>query len=388
VQEVLFAQDVLLVSGHQAVPLTVIDSILKLVLHNPDWIRSPMSDVVRDMFKHVIPMLQARNEIQRGNRPTLSQLLRDFQEWDATDPKDHVYSLVGLASTPGLVPNYTKTVVDVFTDATVAVIVESTSLDAICFDQDESFSHDEFKLPTWVPNYALHHGQVGAVRARATWPNIFAAGRGCTSTKMLLSQDHTLLEIQGLSIDYLDRVFEVDGEDSVNWHSQVFKLIPQLSDHNGLSNVSSSEHDATISTLILGQIEPSNRATNLSVLRPDFIHWCRFNAMTINGSTKQPLIPPSRFLQALERHRISRPRRMFAITKYHRYLTSVHAGAEPGDEICVLPSATIPLVVRPIETNQHGMTCARIGTAYVHGIMDGEAWDHPDRYPQRLYTMV
>lgn len=33
-------------------------------------------------------------------------------------------------------------------------------------------------------------------------------------------------------------------------------------------------------------------------------------------------------------------------------------------------------------------TYKHIGTAYIHGIMDGEAWEQPDKVPSKLYKLI
>ena len=59
-----------------------------------------------------------------------------------------------------------------------------------------------------------------------------------------------------------------------------------------------------------------------------------------------------------------------------------------GEEICLLQTAGLPLVMRRINDHNGLVTCKRIGTAYVHGIMDGEAWLQGEKYPLRTYRVV
>lgn len=45
---------------------------------------------------------------------------------------------------------------------------------------------------------------------------------------------------------------------------------------------------------------------------------------------------------------------------------------KPGDRICLFAGSRVPLVIRP---NYPPKLATIVGAAYVHGVMDGEAWD-------------
>lgn len=61
-------------------------------------------------------------------------------------------------------------------------------------------------------------------------------------------------------------------------------------------------------------------------------------------------------------------RRQFLITA-NGYLGLGHAQAKAGDEICLLSGCSVPVLLRPLEGGY-----LMVGEAYIHGIMNGEAW--------------
>jgi hypothetical protein len=79
----------------------------------------------------------------------------------------------------------------------------------------------------------------------------------------------------------------------------------------------------------------------------------------------------------------------YAITDQHKLFVAVHDDAQVGDEICVLSTARVPLVVRKqapdYTTNEEYI---KLGTAYVHDVMNGEAWSQEQKFPRRKYTIV
>jgi hypothetical protein len=74
---------------------------------------------------------------------------------EATRPEDKIYGLYGCAKKLGLglpIPDYTKSVAQVYTGATLACLRQSGNLELL---QDcEGAAAAEFGLPSWVPNFS------------------------------------------------------------------------------------------------------------------------------------------------------------------------------------------------------------------------------------------
>jgi hypothetical protein len=62
-------------------------------------------------------------------------------------------------------------------------------------------------------------------------------------------------------------------------------------------------------------------------------------------------------------------------SSWNRFLGLVPESAEPSDIICILYSCSVPVVLRRVETSDGVVYHQLIGECYVHGMMDGEAFD-------------
>ena len=76
------------------------------------------------------------------------------------------------------------------------------------------------------------------------------------------------------------------------------------------------------------------------------------------------------------------------VTSKHGFLATVGTNAQAGDEISVLRAASVPLLLRKSKNRPYMETYKHIGTAYIHGIMDGEAWEQLDKVLSKLYKLI
>jgi hypothetical protein len=84
---------------------------------------------------------------------TLMRLIFLSKDLYCSDPKDRIYALLGLSKeiTSPIVPDYNKSVREVYEEATLHLIHEEGNLDVLS-DHRPSRMHPEF--PTWVPDFA------------------------------------------------------------------------------------------------------------------------------------------------------------------------------------------------------------------------------------------
>ncbi|KAG5807736.1 hypothetical protein H9Q74_008094 [Fusarium xylarioides] len=93
----------------------------------------------------------------------LLQLVSSVSTTHATDPRDKIFALIGLAGDRayGIVPNYTKSEAEVFADFARAVIRTETNLDILDYSYVEDPECPE-RLPFWAPrwhsgDFSRHH---------------------------------------------------------------------------------------------------------------------------------------------------------------------------------------------------------------------------------------
>lgn len=91
-----------------------------------------------------------------------THMLEVFRSFDATDPRDHVYSslaLIKAAATkhgwpsPAVIVDYHRTVPQVYADAVKCIMEAGDCVNILCLAQDPS-SRNQSNLPSWVPNFS------------------------------------------------------------------------------------------------------------------------------------------------------------------------------------------------------------------------------------------
>ncbi|KAI1063726.1 hypothetical protein LB506_005659 [Fusarium annulatum] len=107
-------------------------------------------EIAKTMYKEILT--ESREEQQRKT----VQLSVFGGTLEATDPKDHIYGLLGLSSLP-LSPDYTKSVRDVYVDYCKAVldIVGRSGRRELQFlrDAGSGVFQDPLGLPSWAPQF-------------------------------------------------------------------------------------------------------------------------------------------------------------------------------------------------------------------------------------------
>ena len=102
----------------------------------------------------------SRVHIQTKN-PTMSiqLLLISTMKLQFTDPRDKVFALVGLSheiDQKALAPNYSKNVIQVYTETIRHIIDKTKQLNLLCYNTNSQNPHPDLKLlPSWVPDWTL-----------------------------------------------------------------------------------------------------------------------------------------------------------------------------------------------------------------------------------------
>lgn len=387
-------------------------------------------------FSGAVKVHDQRRALCDGNyKSTLLDVLARFQQNRATDPRDCVYGILGLVTEQhGITVNYTKSAAQVFLDTALSIINTQKNLDIICQTawMASPRSENPHELPSWVPDFSdsvyldAHRGILFAQRG------IYAAGReylsapcrpvnkqflpvkavvlGCFSgdytleltrstfnsveeyrealvKKIHRDKDHLSpvfvapfkwLEASGLGVDILDGEmrYGITGETAIRayWRTlltdcgaypikrlskqeilqtdDAFKsILGFLNDKLGVS-ASEGADDKRVDTE-----EPSKQ----SVKRGDD----KVTNETMIGLWES--MPEAASTMWLRNYQT----RMFLVTENGLYTTV--RDAMVGDTIVSVEGAKVPMVLRKQESHDGVETYSFVGTAYVHGYMDGEA---------------
>ncbi|KAK4494427.1 hypothetical protein PRZ48_014725 [Zasmidium cellare] len=293
-----------------------------------------------------------------GEAPEVSlthHLLTELRNFACSQPVDHVFGLLGLYrefsghELPGLLrPDYSKSVVEVFTDATRQAILEGENLvpfHDIYHRREGEEGEDGLDLPSWTPQWhqpwnisldptPLHRG--------------FKASEDCTLSSIgLVDRGLKTISLEG---EFLDKI-----EDMVNKHSKAKGKHEDFQTALAITLCAEESSSRALATPedLQGYIDLKSYFTN-----PDA------PPLGLKDSPST-LMPAARYSEASWR---ACYRRKFFITAAGRIGIGPQT-MEKGDVIVVLYGGEWPFVLRDRGDAEWEMT----GLAYVYGIMGGEA---------------
>lgn len=167
---------------------------------------------------------------QAGDPIQLIRLMGYISDYKATDPRDRIYSVLGLASDRSLAepPRYQDSVQQVYCSLVKSFVELYKSLDIICFVDRFHTTGDSniaLVLPSWVPDWRVEvqpwmvpalAAQSGAKHVGNFRPlylvgpvgkhDVFTAGKSRSPLEYSISTDLQKLKCQGILIDLVDGI--------------------------------------------------------------------------------------------------------------------------------------------------------------------------------------
>ncbi|TVY15382.1 hypothetical protein LARI1_G005623 [Lachnellula arida] len=309
-------------------------------------------------------------------------LLRDIRSTTATDPKDKVFSILGLAAEAieskdtRLLPNYSKSTIQVYRDITRYVIETDLNLNILSLaGMRQNLTDEATNFPSWVPRFDLD-----------SWMGFDGSGLHKTSNNLppclLPSLDEDALILRGIRFDSL-------LSDGRHWFQRIKDLIEDLEMFetmwNNIANeaIAYSEGKdrlwALYMTLTTGETATFESADNNASHLADI--WAYEKQLFEEAKVRRrkpsdrielwgeeiyaanPTGSATRFKQAVTV--LSSNLVLFTTAK--GYIGLGPPSMLEGDIICILFGGEVPYVLRPM-----GSHWQLVGECYVHGIMQGE----------------
>ena len=374
VQEIVVAKNAVARYGSLTIRWEHIEHVGRLLLAT-GWrkafnIRSRTSPRAPVFQKTISNIKQSFSEFQGGRGMTLGLLLCVTRRFLATDPRDKVVALIGMANNltsqraKSILPNYSKSTADVYRDVTGFSIVEEKSLSLLSVVEDIS-ERQISNLPFWVPDYSVWQSQVifGYPISRIQYR---AAGASEVSVRWTVGS--SVLAVDGLQYDEVEEVSsnsfgntQMHKEIVLEWLHVAEPLI-----RKGITGI-----DAFWRTL-LGDCDrdacpapkkwANHFARYLMLISSEDVstYWATGRV----GDTKSGTA--SVFQASLEY--VAWRRRFFTTRKGHLGLGP--RSMKPGDHVCILSGGRVPFLLR-----KDGIHHRFVGESYIHGLMKGEAWD-------------
>jgi len=333
-------------------------------------------------------MAKYRRERFLGNPIPLPDLLLNTLRCEATDRRDKVFALLGLAADiehPLLKPDYSQGWPEVYANLARFLIQRDNSLDVICVAKHD---RPNTELPSWVPDWS-NNQQISDVLAalsseKKKYGRYYYRAAGDSQADARFEGDGKILSVSGFGDDIIEsvgllsrNVVEI-ADIGLSW----FKLIAGQ-EAAGLNETPYVAGDTKYNAF--------NRT-----LCVDLDFYGRRAQAGARGFDFNPSLVPADFMEHLpdeerqgEFHSLviaamahfAVRRRFFVTRKGHMGLGP--PGTENGDRICILKGCSVPVLLRK-EGEFHHL----VGEVYVCGIMDGEMMEELQNRKQILQRFV
>lgn len=342
-----------------------------------------------------------------SRRCSFLELLTIARPFLATDAKDKVFALLGIPSTDAepeatgqlfLQPNYEKTLDEIYLACAQKIIHTSESLNILSYVQHENFTHIEAKqswVPYWNRNFtrtialvdpesnsfaaAGQHSYRYTPSSPRNDGNLSVSGIRLTSVReiSIIIQRDMADELPGLMSGIWENFFIPLRSRTVNTEilREICLTVTAGKDWQGRLVENDVGH---ICDFVACMYEPRNLQAS-SEERLEYMDWSR-NSLRLEQLQMELFDPRSdrevlggeqpgnaeNFKEAFVT--ACTQRRIFSTEKCHIGLGP--RAMQPGDHVCLLEGATVPIILRP---SKDGFKV--VGEAYVSGVMQGEAWE-------------
>ncbi|CAH0045816.1 unnamed protein product [Clonostachys solani] len=431
VQELCLAKEVVAMCGPRAMPWDIFFAGYYLcLLTSKNALTGRPEQIIRGNFLAAtslrLAITRARDSTISVDLPDLLGLLLSTRSLEATDPRDKVYSLLGLipeneADAMSLVPDYAAPVEECYLHAATKIIWQSKTLDILTTDRMKN-PHLQLDLPSWVPNwsYLSSPAPVRILGVIESWlvdeqsepeplsRQYRASGSATHCTPELIGT--RTLRLSGYILDSITKMEAVltvpqgDSEalaenmTSVRGASSfITKLFTGLGsyfetlvkwEHLAMDKgydpypTGESAEEAFASTMSIGSIQNGSITLEQFEAWRTTLSWPRklmklryVGAHYLGAAYKIPLAALGMLTSKARGDRTFSTATEF--TLYRRlartrlgYLAIVPAESSPGDPVALFEGCKTPLVLK-----EKGNQWELVGPAYMHGVMQGEAWD-------------
>ena len=305
--------------------------------------------------------------LQGGMRlPSLLCFTRRFQ---ATDPRDKIIALLGLAKDMGhrtfvpIVPDYSKPVAELYKDVTGQLVVEDRALYLLSSVEDASDRKTQ-NLPSWVPDFNFW-GRVSMLGMPTNRVKFRAAAKTPVSARWTAGSD--ILAVDAHCYDHIETV----STEALEYLPDKQRLLDWLQMAEPLMRTKGLSIDAFWRTLIansVAEVYPAPKAYQKhfeSFLElADGKNQMYLELLKTNETKGEHAANP--FLYQASLAYVAPQRKFFTTSR-----GSIGLGPRSmkrGDLVCILSGGAVPFILRKDEEYY-----TLIGESYVHGIMQGEA---------------
>ena len=329
-------------------------------------------------------MLQAWQTRQQREKYDLETLLYSYRCCLASDPRDKVFALVGMASgqiAAAYTPNYSIETLEVYRNLAIHLIITERNPDALVHCTHIAGSQVPL-LPSWVPDWSQ---RLESNCSRMVWPGAYNAAAG-KSFKGRVSKDLDELFLDGVILNAVEVLGSI-------WYSSFVQIdsikiiqrrIDIIEEHLGMFRQSPRYRDcywgAFIRALVADKDHAGSPIGERDLNEVYVTYRKHLSSLLIFLATGrrsfyrlyEGKVEFQKFLDLDRAISFAAYGRAFCIFNDGR-AGWVPETAEAGDRVAIFLGATVPILLRP-----RGNGYIVLGEAYVHEMMDGQVFEGPD----------
>ena len=335
-----------------------------------------------------------RCEDDVNNRSLLDVLAR-FRSSNASDPRDKIFALLGLCSeTLGLKSDYTLPVKDVYIDCAKRIIDNDKNLDLLCqgpWEVSASNAERRTDLPSWTPDFS-HPGNSRILFAQRS---IYSAGPKDLRVPCSVLTSGALV-VEGFHVGTIETVRERQNTSDVfvRYEDVGKKWMPESlvregierGNHNLCNYFTNEPEPLAPDQQMTSRFQEYWRTLLMDCERYPIRRLKDSDITDLHSKFEKWWLAPEESLPSRERKSVHgyidttlslalSNGWTFAMTTERSYCM-VPEAAKPGHRVVVLPRAKVLVVLEVCDGAAERFRF--VGTCYVHGFVDGEAFRGED----------
>lgn len=371
VQEVVAALDLVIYCGRRRLPWHLVANVCREI-RRKEFSPGEKAQILRSSGYQNFTAL---NNFRRG-RMSLTKCLQCTKDYEATDMRDKLYALIGVASDifpEDIVPDYTKSTKTVFLDLVRFLVTRRRSLDIISSGRHlrpasttpaGSQLRPGGKIPSWLPDWHVSQGlkpldSGGMDRAS------YCASRGANAVVRMDAFPKTL-KVEGVVVDKID-FFGAAITSSAQDSLPTLRRWQYIASLQRLHLISGDKFGVATppdfwTTIVAGKNYRASREKKRSTME---------EAEALESATRSFVagnLRPEMWESQYVADAVTRAvmgRRFFITTRKRMGLGVPEI--QLNDRVVVLKGCSVPLILRAM-----GKHMVIVGESYVSGIMNGE----------------
>jgi hypothetical protein len=368
VQEIVLAQEAILYCGRRSIQWDILSKALYRLM---ECDRRKYEPFKGPTYQRVVALKLQRDDWRFcGVRSGFSELLDKQRFRELSDPKDIIYSTIGLAEDllPGTItPDYSQSVEQLYRNTARTLIHTTRSLDIL---RHVWLHINNPGFPSWVRDWRegglvrpFYRGVVGESIYRAS-------GNSRVITKP--SENMDILILKGFHFDNVAEIFEFGGKEELGFILGSWKKMTRIGSAPHRPYIGSGDFfNAFWRTIIANQgfeVDERKKEEQELVKAPEEE---RDIAEIIFGLKDLPKdVCKEHYLEPFATRMRSKTLNRRMVLTEKGYLGLVPPETEKEDLVCILLGGDMPFILRA-----EGSYYKFVGESYVHGIMDGEVFD-------------